>query len=264
MSPNALDTLEIDWPHELNRPLLRSRFRARQTTDPALSRFADLTALVRFMHKAKGAQAEKDRVLCSLLTWAQKDPLGGRVVLETIRPGLLRLAGRLIVDANDQDELLAVLLDAVWEQIRGYPVARRPRWVAANLLLDTLNQTQRTLHPRHRRVHMVPCGLDIDPAYDDLSPAHRPADEGDVDGLLDRAVKAGALGGEEAEIILRSRIDGVSVEELAHTAGVSYNTMKLRRQRAERRLLVFFGHRPVPRGQQNRPLSSARVVRRRA
>jgi DNA-directed RNA polymerase specialized sigma24 family protein len=264
MSPNALDTLEIDWPHELNRPLLHSRFRARQAADPALSRFADLTALVRFMHKAKGAGAEKDRVLCALLVWAQQDPLGGRVVLETIRPGLLRLAGRLIVDADDQDELLAVLLGVVWEQIRGYPVERRPRWVAANLLMDTLNQTQRALHPRHRRVHMVPCGLDIDPAHGDLPPANRPSDEGDVDGLLGRAVRAGALARQEAQIILRSRIDGVSVEELARAAGVSYNTMKLRRQRAERRLLVFLGHRPVPRGQQNRPLSSARVVRRRA
>jgi DNA-directed RNA polymerase specialized sigma24 family protein len=264
MSPNALDTLEMDWPHELNRPLLHSRFQARQAADPVLSRFADLAALVRFMHKAKGAGAEKDRVLCALLVWAQQDPLGARVVLETIRPGLLRLAGRMIADAEDQEELLAVLLDAVWEQIRGYPVTRRPRWVAANLLLDTLNQTVRTLHPRSRRVHMVPCGLDIDPAYGEPSPAHRPSDEGDVDGLLKRAVKAGALGREEAEIILRSRIDGVSVEELARSAGVSYNTMKLRRQRAERRLLVFFGHRPVPRGQQNRPLSSARVVRRRA
>ncbi len=264
MSPNPLDTLEADWQRELHRPLLHSRFRTRQAADPALSRFADLKALVRFMHKTPGAQAEKDRVLCALLVWAQQDPLGGRVALEAIRPGLLRLAGRLIGDAADHEELWAVLLDAAWERIRGYPVARRPRWVAANLLLDTLNQTVRTLHPRYRRAQWVPCGLDIDPAYGDSSPAHRPADEGDVDGLLDRAVKAGALGREEAQIILRSRIDGVSVEELARAAGVSYNTMKLRRQRAERRLLVFFGHRPVPRGQQNRPFSSARVVRRRA
>ncbi len=262
MSPNPLDTLEEDWQRELNRPLLHSRFRARQEAEPALSRFADLKALVRFMHRAPGAGAEKDRVLCALLAWAQQDSLGGRVVLETIRPGLLRLAGRMIGDAADHEELWAVLLGAVWEQIRGYPVSRRPRWVAANLLLDTLNQTVRTL--RARRVRLVPCGLDIDPAYSDPSPAHRSSDEGDVDGLLDRAVKAGALAEEEAQIILKSRIDGVSVEELARLAGVSYNTMKLRRQRAERRLLVFFGHRPVPRGQQNRPFSSARVVRRRA
>jgi DNA-directed RNA polymerase specialized sigma24 family protein len=212
------------------------------------------------MHKAPGAGAEKDRVLCALLKWAQQDPLGGRVVLEAIRPGLLRLAGRMIGDAADHEELWAVLLGAVWEQIRSYPVSRRPRWVAANLLLDTLNQAVRTL--RARRVRLVPCGLDVDPAYSDPSPAYRPSDEGDVDGLLDRAVKAGALAEEEAQIILKSRIDGVSVEELARSAGVSYNTMKLRRQRAERRLLVFFGHRPVPRGQQNRPFSSARVARR--
>jgi DNA-directed RNA polymerase specialized sigma24 family protein len=263
MSPNPLDNLDADWQRELNRPLLLGRFRARQEAEPALSQFADLKALVRFMHKATSAGVEKDRVLCALLVWAQQDPSGGRVVLEAIRPGLLRLAGRLIGDVADHEELRAVLLGAVWEQIRGYPVSRRPRSVAANLLLDTLRQTVRTLHDR-RRVRLVPCGLDIDPAYGDPSPARRPSDEGDVDGLLDRAVKAGALGREEAQIILKSRIDGISVEELARSEGVSYNTMKLRRQRAERRLLVFLGHRPVPRGQQNRPFSSARVVRRRA
>ena len=96
MSPNPLDTLEEDWQRELHRPLLHSRFRARQEAEPALSRFADLKALVRFMHRAAGAGAKKDRVLCALLVWAQQDPLGGRVVLEAIRPGLLRLAGRMI------------------------------------------------------------------------------------------------------------------------------------------------------------------------
>ena len=47
MSPNPLDTLEEDWQRELNRPLLHSRFRSRQEAEPALSRFADLKALVR-------------------------------------------------------------------------------------------------------------------------------------------------------------------------------------------------------------------------
>ena len=47
MSPNPLDTLEEDWQCGFNRPLLHKRFRSRQEAEPALSRFADLKALVR-------------------------------------------------------------------------------------------------------------------------------------------------------------------------------------------------------------------------
>ncbi len=130
----------------------------------------------------------------------------GRVVLEAIRPGLLKLAGRMIGDAADHEELWAVLSARCWEGIRSYPVERRPRWVAANLLLDTLNRP-RTL--RARRVRVVPCGLVSTPRTATHPRSIGRSDEGDVDGLLDRAVKAGALAEEEAEIILKSRIDGV-------------------------------------------------------
>jgi DNA-directed RNA polymerase specialized sigma24 family protein len=255
----SVDLLEHDWQRELTHARLRSQFKDWREAEPALSRFADPVALIRFL-RAPGASADKDAVLCALLMRARVDPLAARVVLEAVRPGLLRLPARVLVDERQREELWSLLLAVAWEKIRSYPVRRRPRRVAANLLLDTLHQTLSVL--RAGRVRLVPCGLDIDPAYSNPSPAHRPWDEGDVDGLLGRAVEAGALAEEEAEIIAKSRIDGVSVEDLARSAGVSYNTMKLRRQRAERRLLVFFGHRPVPRGQQNRPFSSARVVRR--
>jgi DNA-directed RNA polymerase specialized sigma24 family protein len=94
---------------------------------------------------------------------------------------------------------------------------------------------------------------------DQASAAAEEADA-DVDSLLETAVRAGALSADEAETILASRIDGRDLADLARCAGVSYNAMKVRRQRAERRLLVFLGYRPVPRGRQNRPSSLARVA----
>ena len=147
-----------------------------------------------------------------------------------------------------------MMFAAVWEEIRGYPLERRPRRVAANLLLDTLHLTLEELgrESAWRAVWLGNLDTDRSAAPEEI--------EGDVDGLLGDAVRACAISSEEAEVILSSRIDGVPLADLARSAGVSYNTMKLRRQRAERRLLLFLGFRPVPRGQQNRPSSLARVA----
>ena len=147
------------------------------------------------------------------------------------------------------------MLLAVWEGIRCYPLARRRRRVAANLLLDTMHRTLVELGRESAWLSVRSV------ASVERQSGRAPEEiDADVDALLDGAVGAGAVSAEEAELILASRIDGRELADLARTAGVSYNTMKLRRQRAERRLLVFLGYRPVPRGQQNRPFSLARVA----
>ncbi|MHB8242214.1 MAG: hypothetical protein ACYDHN_09500 [Solirubrobacteraceae bacterium] len=230
-----------------------ARFGVWREAEPALSRFADAAALVRFMH-APGARAEKDAVLCALLRWARQEPIGARVVLEAIRPGLLNLSARIMRDAREREELWSAMFAAVWEGIRGYPLERRPRRVAANLLLDTLHLTLDELgcESAWRAMWLGNFNSGGTAASEEV--------EGDVDELLGGAVRACAITPDEAEVILSSRIDGVELADLARSAGVSYNTMKLRRQRAERRLLLFLGYRPVPRGQQNRPSSLARVA----
>jgi hypothetical protein len=248
------DPLQRDWQQAVHSALMTARFAAWRLKAPALAQFEDPTALVRFMRGA-GSRAEKDAVLCALLIWAKHESLGARVVLQVIWPGLLRLSARIMPDGREREELRSIMCLAVWEGIRDYPVARRPRRVAANLLLDTMHRTlvelaresawlaarSSTGVERHR--HEVP---------DELT--------SNVDSLLDEAIRAGAVSAQEAEMILSSRIDGVELAELARCADVSYNTMKLRRQRAERRLLLFLGYRAVPRGQQNRPFSFARVA----
>jgi DNA-directed RNA polymerase specialized sigma24 family protein len=246
-----VNTLANDWNRELRSPAFRARFRAARDAEPALSRFVDAAALVRFM-RSPAESAQKDAVLCALLSWAKREPAGARVVLETIRPGLLNMAGRLLSDTRDADELWAIFCSAIWEGIRDYPLPRRTRRVAANLLLDTMHRTLVVLG-RESEWRSMWVG------FDRKTPAPEPV-EGDIDELLDRAVRACAISAQEAEVICSSRIDGVPLADLARSAGVSYNTMKLRRQRAERRLLMFLGYRPVPRGQQNRPLSLARVT----
>jgi DNA-directed RNA polymerase specialized sigma24 family protein len=246
------DILARDWRQALRSALLSARFHEWQAREPALARFGDAAALIRFM-RTRGSHAEKDAVLCALLVWAKQEPIGARIVLEAIRPGLLNLSSRIARGAREREEVWATMLLAIWEGIRCYPLARRPRRVAANLLLDTMHRTLVELghESAWRGVWSFSCEKSEGEAPQEI--------DRDLDGVLDRAIRAGAVSAEEAEVILCSRIDGVELAELAHAAGVSYGAMKMRRQRAERRLLLFLGRPRVPDGQRNQPSSLARV-----
>jgi DNA-directed RNA polymerase specialized sigma24 family protein len=253
MHRSPAEALAHDWQRLLSSPHLAARFGLWQVKQPELARFTDAAALIRFM-RDRHSRAEKDAVLRALLLWAKQEPIGARVVLETIRPGLVNLSVRIVRVDRERDEMWATMLLAVWEGIRSYPLARRPRRVAANLLLDAMHGALVELgHEsawRAAQAHGSPeCKHDAPLEIDS-----------DVDGLFARAVGASAVSAAEAELVLATRIDGIALAELARDAGVSYNTMKLRRQRAERRLLLFLGYRPVPRGRQNRPSSLARVA----
>ncbi len=253
MSPLPIDILERDWRRELNSPRLRSRFQAWSDADPALCRFQDAVGLVRFL-RGPGPRAEKDAVLCALMRRARLEPLAGRVVLQAMLPGLKKLAGRMLSDAREREELWSALMACAWERIRTYPVERRPRKVAANLQLDCLRGTLRSLAGARSPDRTVLAWR----LPEELDAPERC--EGDVDALLARATAAGAVSKAEAELILSTRIDRIPLSVLARSRGVKFDTLKHRRNRAERRLLVFLGCRPVPRRGLNRPFPVARVA----
>lgn len=252
MDSLPIDVLERDWQRELHGRQLSQRFAAWRKAEPALAGFEDAAALLRFL-RGPGLSSDKDAVLRALLACARAEPLAGRVALEAMLPGLKRLAGRLLVDAREREELWSALMACAWERIRTYPVERRPRKIAANLVLDCLSGTLAALSGWRR-----------DPAAKAYPPSRALESvttcEGDVDGLLAEAVAAGALSEDEAELIAATRIDGASLGELAASQGLRFDTLKHRRHRAERRLFVFLGRRPVPQKAVGRPFSSARVV----
>jgi DNA-directed RNA polymerase specialized sigma24 family protein len=254
MARAPIDLLASEWKLLAHSPRFLARFQAWRAGESALTRFADPDAVVRFLH-GPGSRSQKDSVLCALLAWAKEDPLGGHIVLEALRPGFMNLSVRLSRGAREREELRAMLSAALWEGIRTYPLARRPRRVAANLLLDTMHRT------------LVELGRESawrgSSAFTDMAVQERPGAgdvDGDVEALLGEAVHAQVLTAEEAELILCTRIDGAELSALADALGVSYNAVRVRRQRAERRLLIFLGFRPVLRGPQSRPSSFARVA----
>jgi DNA-directed RNA polymerase specialized sigma24 family protein len=229
---------------------LASRLHAWAVDEPPLRRFAgEPAALFRFLRSEPSA--ERDRVFRALLRQARQDELAGLVLLEALLPGLKSLLARILVDAGESDELLAVLLKNAWEQIATYPLERRPTRVAANLLFDIRKQTLRELGLTRRVV--------VEPPTHVREPVA--AAQADIGAPLRRAVAAGALSEAEAELILQSRIDGRPLAEIAAELSLAYITVYKRRAKAEQKLLLFLGQPAVKNRGRNRHMSSARTVR---
>lgn len=248
MDPVPLARLEREW--TALQPRLALLYRSWSREEPALARFSSPSRLLAFL-RGRGPTAAKDEALAALLRRGRVEPLASRLLLEALLPGLKALARRLLFDPAEREDLWALLLAAAWERISTYPLARRPRKVAANILLDTLADTLALLRAERRRQ-----GAELPRPFAGGVPAPE-AVEDDVEALLGEALGQGALRADEVELVLATRFDGQPLHALADEAGVAYNTMKVRRQRAERRLLAFLGYPPVPRGRQERPFSFA-------
>jgi DNA-directed RNA polymerase specialized sigma24 family protein len=226
---------------------LAAQLRSWAASEPALRRFdGDPNRVFRFLRTPPSA--ERDDVFCALLRCAKHDQLAGLVVLEALLPGLKASLGRTLVAAGENDELLSLMLANAWQQITSYPVERRPQRVAANLLLDIRTQTLKQL-TRHRPGPALPLS--------GREPSR--GSQADIERPLRRAVATGALSEEEAELILLTRVDGQSLRQLADERGLAYQTLLMRRIRAERRLWLFLGRRVVSFRGRNRHMCTART-----
>lgn len=249
-----IDRLERDWRRQLAGPALAARLERWRALEPALGAFDHPAALLRYLRRSLPGERQ-DAVLHALLARAREDPLAGRLVLQAMLPAFKRLSAGLLFEAGEQPELWSGLLACAWERIRRYPLERRPRRVAANLRLDTLHCVVAT-HRRalRERAKLVP--------YPSPQPPAPPPAGGDVEALVAGAARAGAITAAEGELILATRIDGASLSALAAREGIAYDALRMRRRRAERRLLFHLGVRDVRFGPPKRLLDGARAAGR--
>jgi DNA-directed RNA polymerase specialized sigma24 family protein len=243
-------SLDREW-QQLARGVLPARLRLCAEREPALAPFVDPARLVEFV-RGSASSAMKDELLRPLVRLAADDPLAARVVLQLLLPGLKRIAARALHDLSERDELWELLLAHAWERIRRYPLARRPRHIAANVLLDALMRTMRELERERRRRGRS--DADAEP------PAPTPDPRAGIARVLLEAVSAGAISQLEARIIFATRIERCSLAEVATEEGFTYNVLRVRLQRAERRLLLHLGYPGVPNRRAKGPFSSARVI----
>lgn len=250
MPTDPVIQLEREW-QLISRGEIARRLPVWAEKEPALAAFPNPELLIRVLDKP-GLWNEHDAVLGALLAQARSEPLAGRVVLKTILPGLKRIAERTILDPDDRHELWQHLLISAWETIRTYPLERRPSRIAANLLLDTRRKALDRFVYESARL--------ADPLDEQAEEVEDLRAEADVEEPLVRAIAAGVLTDDDAELILRTRVDGVSLAVLAAETGTAYDAMRLRRRRAELRLLLFLGEPAVRFGTRKPHVLSARVA----
>ena len=104
-----------------------------------------------------------DEYLARLVECAKNDDLATRMVFQRIMPGLIAMAlRRAHVTAGGLPAAFDLIASSAWLVIRRYPIDRRTRRVAANLLMDIEYQAF-VREPRLKRnraeLHFAPVGL---------------------------------------------------------------------------------------------------------
>lgn len=176
---------------------------------------------------------EPDVALRALLTEVGiDDQLAGRTVLQAMLGKLVRMA------RADESSGIDDYVAAMWCQIRTYPLAARPRKIAANLVLDTLKQVTNERRMLLRRtVRLWPPGEQLDIAHeaalrrDSLDHQRRIADL-TANELLNSAGQLGLLDGQSEELLSSVYVYGLSGEATAHRLQISAGSVRVRCSRA--------------------------------
>ena len=213
-----LSDLDADWRDFIRSPAAASAIERWRRNDPVLAELEtveDVLALRRDETRA-------DLVLRALIEWAPTDAVAARVVLQSIIPGLVRIACWY---ADDNPEAAAGDVMAIaWDRICSYP-AHRSGEVAPNLLLDVRKQM---------RFDREPLGT-FAPA-----PPVRSAEDLVVEALLFEELRATELarvgGAESFDLIVASRVDGHRIVDIAAAWNERPHAVVMRRKRAEQRL----------------------------
>lgn len=225
---NVVDALDREWGELSGSRRLREALRRWAERDPALD-FESPAALVSTLERRDHDPAATDAVLGALARRARTDDLAARLLLQLVLPGckrLLRLYGR-----GDPDEWAAFIVTTAWDRIRRYPIDRRPRSVAANILLDV---RQRVVRAARRQRPGVPLHLVAEEDLPSVRPGPDPAAE--LVGVVGSAVRRGGLDLDAARLVVLTRMGAVSVAELARREQTCEQTVRQRRRRAEARL----------------------------
>lgn len=158
---------------------------------------------------------DPDAVLLALLHHQSTgDRLAGRVVVQAMVPKLVLMAVR------DPEATFDDHLAALWVRVATYPVARRPRRVAANLALDTLKSITSA---RPRAVASLPGVVVPDPLADATT-------------VLDAGVRLGVIDGLTRRTLEVVYVDGRTSHAAADVLGVSADSVRWRCSKGVRAL----------------------------
>ena len=228
---DALTLLEDDWRRYARGADARNAVARWQRAGavPSISSVADLLAALRDPRHPD----ERDRLLYRLAVLARDDRDACRVVLQTVRPGLVSVARTYSVRWGWEDAA-SMTLAAALERIVTYPADRRER-PAANIVRDVRNR----LHRARLREDSMEAGFGhrvADEELDTIPSVAGQSPSAELVEVVTDALHTRRLSTEEADLILRRRVFDVPTEQLAAQRGSHPGTVRMHRRKAERRL----------------------------
>lgn len=162
--------------------------------------------------------------------------IAARTLLQLLLPGTCRLAAKWWA-LGDAEERAACAVAAVYDRIVRYPVERRPRAVAANILLDAGQDLWRAAKRATQHAsHTVAVDPQLLPTGALTEPDPTPAEE--LIWLIADAVEEGIIGVGEAQLILATRVGNDDLPAIARRRGAKLRTLQWRRQTAEATLVA--------------------------
>lgn len=142
----VLGQLDREWDRLADCSVGRRAVRTWAVGEPLLAGARSLRQLVERVNE-RGHAEESDAILLILLRHASTDDVAARTVLQAMMPAVKNMTSRFSTcGAWSAEETAAVVVAAMWERVRTYPVERRPKKVAANLALDTRQRVWRSGH----------------------------------------------------------------------------------------------------------------------
>jgi hypothetical protein len=224
MTWRLFPALDDDWRLVVGGAAARAA-RARWADDAVLASYPDVGSVVEALRSGGNDRDAADRVLGALAARAPVDDVALRAMLQALLPGLVNVAKRLGRGTVDEDLEATVVAEAVL-RIRRYPLQRRPRAIAANVVLDVFGgiarQRARAAHREGRRAL--------------AAPASAPDPSLEVWGLVHDAYADGRLRRGDAELLLSIALGTDSLRRRAEREGTTYGAMSERWRRARDRL----------------------------
>lgn len=229
--PTIIDHLDREWDELVRRGIADEAFARWRRRKPALD-FVTVGDLV-----AALADRDRDReyhndILSALLELAPGDQVAARLVLHRFVPYLKRLVADH--DPFDAEEWVALLVASAYEAICSYPAAG-PSHATANLTREIRRRAFAALADRRRGDRE----LTEDPGVLEAETSathHDPFTSVDLRDFLTWAVRRRLVDQHAVDLVVQTRVGGVSVATVAAAGREGAATLRQRRWRAERRL----------------------------
>lgn len=228
--PTIFNHLDHEWEHLLLGRRLDRALAHWRDAEESLHEFRRVRELLDLLEDQGADPERQSAVLLALLRLAPTDELAARLVLQRFVPALRSIAGWK--QPLRQTDWSAMIVSAAYEVIATYPVERRPRRVAGNIVWDVRKRMYATLREHRRCMTELAVG---EPQEDtrvtpDIAERHEAAD------LLRWVAGRCRVPRDVARLIVLTRVSGFEVEELADRRAVPSARLRQRRWRCEQRM----------------------------